>query len=334
MATIMINFAPSLHTRKIMRLITAILTIILASASLVAAQVPPAPDSVPTSVYTPAIHRGTVETFYYESPGADGKILKKRAQVYIPYSYNSQDMSTRYNVLYLIHGGGDNSTSFFSDPRSPLPLTNVLDHLIESGSIKPLIVVTPTFYPDDLNIGANRMGDAIAMTRDFHKELRRDLIPAVETAYNTWLEKPDSEGITQSRRHRAFGGFSMGALATWYQLAFDNDAVSHYLPLSGDLWTFDDNSNRQPCEASAEWLEERLKDNPFANDFQVYAYTGTDDIAGQPETDLIRALVTQTSLFRNDGSNPNIRFYVKPGGKHYYGDINAYLYNALPLIRF
>lgn len=294
----------------------------------------PQPDSVPQKVYGAADRRGKVETFHYIAEDSDGKRIKKRARVYTPYSYNGKDKSIRYNVLYLMHGGGDNTTSFCEDPRSPLSLANVLDHLIADGSLEPLIVVMPTFYPDDRNIGANRMEDAVAMTRDFHKELRRSLIPSVETAYNTWLEGPDSAAITASRLHRAFGGFSMGALATWYQLAYDNDAVGHYLPLSGDLWTFDSAGSRQPYELSASWLEDRLKGTPFANSFRVYAYTGTDDIACEPEKSLIRALTSQTSIFRCGGNHPNVWFYIKPGGKHYYGDINAYLYHALPKLSF
>ncbi|MDE6394636.1 MAG: DUF3237 family protein [Duncaniella sp.] len=266
------------------------------------------PDTVPHKVYAPAVRRGKVETFHYNTVGRDGKPLKKRAQVYTPYNYKKGDKSTRYNVLYLMHGGGDNSTSFFADPRSPLPLTNVLDHLIADGKLEPLIVVAPTFYPDDENIGTNGMGDAIAMTRYFHRELRRDLIPAVETAYNTYLQGADSAAVTASRGHRAFGGFSMGALATWYQLAYDNEAVRHYLPLSGDLWTYEPDGTRQPCETSARWLEDRLKGTPFADDFYVYAYTGTDDIAGEPEKNLIRALDSQTSLFRYRGKRPNVEF--------------------------
>ncbi len=293
-----------------------------------------APDSVPQRVYGPAARRGKVETFNYTARGADGTPLRKRARVYTPYGYNPRDKSKRHNVLYLMHGGGDNTTSFCSDPRSPLSLTDVLDHLIAEGALEPLIVVMPTFYPDDRNITTNGMADAIELTRTFHKELRRDLIPAVETTYNTWLESPDSAGVTASRNHRAFGGFSMGALATWYQLAYDNAAVAHYLPLSGDLWTFDAQGKREPADSSARWIEQRLKGTPFATDFRVYAYTGTDDIAGDPEKNFVRALAENTSLFRLRGRDANMEFYLKPGGKHYYGDINAYLYRALPRIRF
>lgn len=292
------------------------------------------PDSVPQKVYAPAARRGKVETFRYTATGKDGKTIRKRAQVYIPYSYRRSDRKKRYNVLYLMHGGGDNSTSFCADPRSPLPLTNVLDHLIADGRIEPLIVVMPTFYPDDENIGGNRMEDAIALTRDFHKELQHDLIPAVENAYNTYLEGRDSMAVTASRGHRAYGGFSMGALATWYQLAYGVNAVSHYIPLSGDLWTYAPDGTKQPCDVSARWLDKCLRGSSFAGDFHVYAYTGTDDIAGEPEKNLIRALVSESSLFRYGGDDANLYFYMKPGGKHYYGDINAYLYHALPMIRF
>ena len=50
-------------------------------------------------------------------------------------------------------------------------------------------------------------------------ELVNDLIPAVEGRYHTYAETTDREGIEVSRSHRAIGGFSMGAVTTWY--AFD-----------------------------------------------------------------------------------------------------------------
>lgn len=283
---------------------------------------------VPAELRTPAEKQGKVETFLY-TVKIDGKKVTKHARVYVPYGYDKNDKSTRYNVVYLIHGGGDNSTSFFADPRSPLPLTNVLDHLIASGKMKPVLVVTPTFYVDDENIGANRMEDATRQTRDFHLELEKYLIPSVEKAYNTYFKGKGSKAVSASREHRAFGGFSMGSLCTWYQLLYGVNAVSRFIPLSGDLWLFDADGTKKDMTYAAKYLNDQLAATPYANSFKVYAYTGTDDIAYQPETSLIQALCANAPLFHY-GENGNLTFSVKTGGKHYYGDINEYLYVALP----
>lgn len=65
----------------------------------------------------------------------------------------------------------------------------------------------------------------------------------------------------------------------------------------------------------------------------MYAASGTDDIAGTPELNLVEALAADSSgLFRTGGADANLSLSMKPGGKHYYGDINEYLYHILPQI--
>lgn len=293
------------------------------------AAIAPAPYVAPPAViFTPAKRKGRVEEFRYTAT-IDGAPVAKRAQVYLPFGYDPKG-EARYNVLYLMHGGGDNTTSFFSDPRSPLPLTQVLDHLIADGRMEPLIVVAPTFYRDDRNIGANRMEDAIELTRIFHKELRESLVPAVETAYRTYLDGTDAAAVEASRGHRAFGGFSMGALTTWYQLAYGVDDVKYFLPLSGDLWVYDQQGEKQSLDVAALWLNDKVSRSHHASDFRVWGHSGSEDIAGRPETQLFEALQAHAPLFRIGTTDANAVLMMKPGGKHYYGDINEYLYWILP----
>lgn len=287
---------------------------------------------MPDEIRKPAAQQGKIETFNYMAHARDGKLIKKHARVYLPYGYKAKDKKTKYDVLYLMHGGGDNSTSFLTPPQDWVRLCDVLDHLIAEGKMRPIIVVTPTFYDDDENIGNNPMDDAILRTRDFHIELQNDLIPAVETTYNTYLQGKDSLAITQSREHRAYGGFSMGALSTWNQLAYGVNAVKYFIPLSGDLWIFNDKGERQDAKAAALWLNSQLEKSPFVNDFEVYGYTGTKDIAGNPQKGLVEALSLYAPVFRYDRPDANLRFSMRQDGQHFYGDINQYLYWALPLI--
>lgn len=291
------------------------------------AQIKPIPDDI----RKPSKQQGRIETITYTTI-RNGKTMTKHAKVYLPYGYKQGRKNVKYDVLYLMHGGGDNSSSFLTPPKDWLPLRQVLDHLIEKSMIRPVIVVTPTFYDDDENIGANSMGNAIAMTRDFHTELLRDLIPSVETKYNTYLTSKDSTAIAATRSHRAYGGFSMGALSTWYQLAYGSDAVKYFLPLSGDLWVYNDKGEKQSPEVAAEWLDSMLTHSPYANDIEIYGYTGTDDIAGTPQKNLTEALSRYATTIRYNTPDANLRLAMKKGGKHYYGDINEYLYWALQKI--
>jgi len=286
---------------------------------------------VPDEIRKPAARQGKIETFNYTAHNGD-KTIQKHARVYLPYGYKAKDKKTKYDVLYLMHGGGDKTTSFLTPPQDWLPLRNVLDHLIAEGKMKPVIVVTPTFYDDDENIGSNGMNDAIAKTRDFHVELQNDLIPAVENAYNTYLEGKDSVAVTRSRDHRAYGGFSMGALSTWFQLAYGVNAVKYFIPLSGDLWVYNDKGEKQDAKTAAQWINKQLENSPFVNDFEVYGYSGSEDMAGKPQKALTEAMYKYAPVFRYGGEDANLRFAMKQGGQHYYGDINQYLYYALQVI--
>lgn len=307
-----------------MKYINAIIIALLLSTEALAQdfgntiqQVEPIPEMLGVS----EVRQGRVETFRYKAVVND-KMITKHARVYLPYDYNKKDKRARYNVVYLMHGGGDNSTSFFSDPRSPLSLIQVLDYLIANKEMDPVIVVTPTFYVDDENIGANSMDNAIRMCRDFHIELQNHLIPAIEKNYN----------ILSGREHRAFGGFSMGSLCTWYQLAYGSDAVRNFIPLSGDLWVYDNDGKKYEPKMAAEWLNAQLSNAKNGKDIRVFAYTGTKDIAGTPERNFIEALTKHAPIFRYNVPDANFHFSMKVGGVHYYGDINEYLFYALPLI--
>ena len=287
--------------------------------------------SIPDEVRKPATRQGKIEDFKYTAHHA-GKTIRKHARVYLPYGYKAKDKDTKYEVLYLMHGGGDKTTSFFTPPQDWLPLRHILDHLIAENKIRPIIVVTPTFYDDDENIGANKLEDATSWTHDFHTELQNDLIPKVEKAYNTFLEGVDSMAVTASRNHRAYGGFSMGALSTWFQLAYGVNAVKTFIPLSGDLWIFDENGEKQKPKVAAEWLNAQLEKSPFCKDFEVYAYTGTKDIAGTPQKNLVEALHKYAPLFRYATPDANLHFAMRKDGEHFYGHINEYLYWALQKI--
>lgn len=149
---------------------------------------------------------GTLEELVYETKAyaTDGRPVTKRALVYLPYGYNAD---TPYNILYLMHGTGDDENYWL---QTHAYNKIMLDRMIAMGEIEPLIVVTPTFYVED----DGKDSSLDILTFSFREELRNDLMPAVESKYSTWAETADDAGFAASREHRAFAGLSRGAVTT------------------------------------------------------------------------------------------------------------------------
>lgn len=280
-----------------------------------------------------AKERGTIDTLKYNIPTPEGDV-EKSILVYLPYGYNQVDKSRKYNVLYLAHGGGDIPGSFFSKERSSIPLNQYADHLIADGRMDPIIIVSATYYTPGIKSQKSGMAETVELCRAFNKEMRDYVIPAVGEKYNTHLRHSDYASITATRSHRAFAGFSMGSLTTWYQLAFDPDAFRTLIPLSGDLWIYE-NGKKQDAAAAANWLDDTLKKTPYrGNELNVMAYSGTEDIAYKPELDLIENLAKEQSVlvYSDKLDEGNLHFSVLPGGNHTYEYINHYLMDAMPKI--
>lgn len=146
----------------------------------------------------------------------EGAPLVKTCNVYLPAGY---DASTRYPVLYLLHGVGGDPDEWIKGSGTvdgrPV-ICNLLDHLIARGEVEPLIVVFPNgrscldFADKTFDFaGINMLGFYY-----FDYELRYDLIPHIESTYSTRANIRDgsAEGVAYSRGQRAIAGLSMGGM--------------------------------------------------------------------------------------------------------------------------
>lgn len=263
---------------------------------------------------------GAIVTLSYQAIKAGSEEFDtKNYNVYLPYGYNQDDTTKKYNVFYLMHGGGENENTLFGGPGQNLELKRILDNMIAKGVIEPMIVVTPSFYNG---------GNDIAT---FHNELISDIIPVVENKYNTYCTTTGAitlDDIKATREHRAFGGFSMGSACTWYVFANCLDYIKYYVPLSGECWAVSGTA-----EDKAEFLADVVKDKKVGiNDFELLCATGSGDIAYpnmKPQMDEMKKL-TETFIFDKDISQGNCYFMVAEGGTHAWNFINQYLYNILP----
>ncbi len=265
----------------------------------------------------------TYETKFY---AGNGEKFEKRCLVYLPYGYDSSDKDTKYNVLYYMHGGGGSEKELLYGVMEDSPAKLMLDNMIYNGDMEPCIVVNVSYNsPVD--------GDLWSQCGNFWQELVNDCIPAVETEYNTYLEKATRKGIRDSRLHRAFGGFSMGSATTWW--TFDNALaeIAYYLPISGDSWGIEQAGGANKPKETAERLRQKVIDQGFTwEDFYIYCGTGTNDIAYPNMCPMVEEMKKLDDTFKwcDNFKDGNFYYAVRDGGWHDQNTVYRIIYNGLP----
>jgi enterochelin esterase family protein len=121
----------------------------------------------------------------------------RRCFVYTPPDYDANPR-TRYPVLYLQHGMGEDETGWVFQGRANF----ILDNLIAAGKAKPMIVVMENGYAR--RAGAPASGGPRPEIGGFEDVMLNDVIPMIDRTYRT---VPD-------RAHRAMAGLSMGGNQT------------------------------------------------------------------------------------------------------------------------
>lgn len=248
--------------------------------------------------------------------GAQGQIVKETYSgingnntlyVYLPYGY---DKNKKYNIFYLMHGGGENETTVFGND---VKIQNALDNLIKQGVIEPTIVVAPTF---------NKCEAAT-----FWKEFRESVVQFVESKYSTYAEGVTTlESLQSSRMHRAYGGFSMGSLSVWNVFANCLDIVGYYMPLSGNYWY--GNTGEDAAKELNNVVERSgLADNQFA----IFCATGTKDMAYGNMNPQMEAMKNMSHFhYTSDFNEGNFYYLVAQGKEHWWGHVKHYIAQALP----
>ena len=161
------------------------------------------------------IPHGKIEEvlFWSESTGQ-----VRRAMVYTPPCYH-KDQNSRYPVLYLQHGWGENETSWPVQGKAGL----IMDNMIADGRIYPFIVVMTYGMTNDARFGTIGQFDV----KDFETVLVDELIPYIDSHYRTVAD----------RAHRAMAGLSMGGMET-HAITLGRPGVFGYYGLfSGGVYT-------------------------------------------------------------------------------------------------
>ena len=172
------------------------------------------------------VPHGQVREVWYNSSVTG---MWRHALVYLPPGYDTQT-KTRYPVLYLQHGGGEDETGWIRQGKANF----ILDNLIASGNTKPMIVVMANGYanragytppdltgkpfgsPEFIKVMQERMGA-------FEDDMTKALIPFIDKTFRT----------ISDREKRAMAGLSMGGMQTFQVTLNRLDLFSYIGGFSG-----------------------------------------------------------------------------------------------------
>ncbi|MGI5887812.1 MAG: alpha/beta hydrolase [Oscillospiraceae bacterium] len=229
----------------------------------------------------------------------DGNIYDKEASVYVPASYDGFEPM---NILYLMHGS-QGSGEQLADVMKPL-----LDAWIEEGKTQPMLVVFPTYYPDSSFVSVNYSQD-YPLNHFFAVTEITELMKAVEGSFHTYAESMDEAGFSESRMHRAFGGYSMGGVTTWDILASHADCFAYFMPMAGDCWL--DRIYDEPVD---QLLVQGLEGGGYSSeDFMIIAMVGGNDGTKESMQPQVYALRENHSDLITD---ENLIYWENEGGSH------------------
>ena len=116
---------------------------------------------------------------------------------------------SKYPVLYLLHGGGEDQRGWATQGKTDL----ILDNLIAENKAKPMLVV---MLDGNMGGAGGLAGFNENVLRAFENELKQGAIPFVESSFR----------VDTSAGSRALAGLSMGGLQTLYAGIRNTDLFS------------------------------------------------------------------------------------------------------------
>jgi len=141
-----------------------------------------------------AVPHGIVRLHDYESKS----LGKHRAfRVYTPPDYDKH-RNTRFPVLYLLHGTGDNEAVWTTFGHAHW----IADNLVAQHLAKSMVIVMPDGHAFITPPGATNIDSRNRNIEAFERDLLEDVMPIVESTYR----------VQADRKHRAIIGLSMGGV--------------------------------------------------------------------------------------------------------------------------
>lgn len=152
------------------------------------------------------VPHGTVSKVWYDSPTLK---MTRRMTIYTPPGYNPRGKKS-YPVMYLCHGGGNDEDAWQTQGRA----CQIIDNLIASGKIVPMIVVMPNGNAvQEAAPGESHKG----LVQPDMSESGAEGVATIQEAFPDVVRYVDSNYLTiKNKKGRAMCGLSMGGYQTFY----------------------------------------------------------------------------------------------------------------------
>ncbi|HML66009.1 MAG TPA: alpha/beta hydrolase-fold protein [Dysgonomonas sp.] len=213
-----------------------------------------------------------------ESLVMESQILHRdmKYSILFPEGYNESDKT--YPVVYLLHGFGDNETSWMKGGN----IRYYADRAVNSGIIEPVIFVAPQGFN---NYYVNKYNG----NYDYMKMFVEELVPYIDATYRTKADKSQ----------RAVMGYSMGGYGAFILPSINPDVFSTAVALSMS-WRTDNQYMAEP---------QGVFDSQFGGLFGGVGKSGTERI-----TDYFKSL-SPFHFFQqtNIDKYKQIRYYLDCG---------------------
>ncbi len=179
------------------------------------------------------VERGKIEAVEYESKAVGSK---RRMIVYTPPGYSKD---SKYPVLYLLHGAGDDENGWTKRGSAGV----ILDNLYADKKLVPLIVVMPNgstrpFGPGGGFGPGSTLAGALVKRADANKDgkvTEEELLAAVKEIYKE-LDKDQKGSLTEKQiadginRLMGPGRGPRGPGGAGFTNAFENDLLKDVIP--------------------------------------------------------------------------------------------------------
>ncbi len=235
----------------------------------------------------------------------------RRCFVYTPPEYE-KNTNTRYPVLYLQHGGGEDETVWSNQGRAGL----IMDNLIAEGKANPFIIVMDngTWHMPEKARSASpdtarkderpKTWPPQGWADNFMKTMLEDIIPMIDANYRT-LADPD---------HKAMAGLSMGGMQTRI-ITLANPGIFAYVGMfSGGSISLEDVENAPGFKENVKLLFISYGSRELEN--------GRTRFEGNPQAN--------TKVLEEAGINTY--FYISPLTAHEWQSWRRSLYQFAPLL--
>lgn len=260
-------------------------------------------DSIPEKYLVGRKDGGRIERITYPSSDyfGDGADVEKPALIYFPANY-SEDVPC--DILILCHGVGGTEEEWSRAAGNKFKA--IADGLFAEGDVKNLLIVMPNGRSSASY--ANTDFSNMQTFYPFGQELRNDLIPYLDSHYNTYAD----------RDHRAMAGLSMGGMQTI------NIGLCECLDLISAFGAF----SAAPTSYTSAEIAKKLQAFPEDLDIRYfYNVCGTEDtIAYSSAAAAAKKMPADSRL-----SEANYCWQERPGN-HYFDIWNLGLYNFVKLL--